>query len=89
MEREEWDRMQADLLVAVRVANDFKVEAQEEMKGLYAKIADLQRRRQSGSGNISLGSVKAIDDPQQSWEDVAWQRLMRRCGRGIFLYLIK
>uniref|UniRef100_A0A0M3I857 Calponin-homology (CH) domain-containing protein n=2 Tax=Ascaris TaxID=6251 RepID=A0A0M3I857_ASCLU len=82
VEREEWDRMQADLLVAVRVANDFKVEAQEEMKGLYAKIADLQRRRQSGSGNISLGSVKAIDDPQQSWEDVAWQRLMRRCGRG-------
>ncbi|KHN74742.1 hypothetical protein Tcan_14697 [Toxocara canis] len=82
VEREEWDHMQADLLVAVRVANDFKMEAQEEMKSLYAKIADLQRRRQSNVANVSIGSIKLFDERQQSWEDVAWQRLMRGCERG-------
>ncbi|VDK56401.1 unnamed protein product [Anisakis simplex] len=82
VEREEWDRMQSDLLIAVRVANDFKLEAQEEMKTLYAKIADLQKRRQSNLANMSSGSIKLFDERSTCWEDIAWERLMRGCERG-------
>ncbi|VDM23819.1 unnamed protein product [Toxocara canis] len=82
VEREEWNHLQADLLIAVRVANDFKIEAQEKMMSLYARIADLQRRRQSSVTDISVGNMKLFDDQQQSWEDVAWQRLMSGCERS-------
>ncbi|VDP13518.1 unnamed protein product [Onchocerca flexuosa] len=82
-ERKEWDQMQKDLLVAVKVANDFKIEAQKEMLKLSERITELQKRRQSAAFTVSQGlAVTSYEKNFQSWEDKAWQRLMLDCKRG-------
>ncbi|VDK61102.1 unnamed protein product [Onchocerca ochengi] len=82
-ERKEWDQMQKDLLVAVKVANDFKIEAQKEMLKLSERITELQKRRQSAAFTVSQGSAITLYEKNfQSWEDKAWQRLMLGCERG-------
>lgn len=76
--------MQKDLLVAVKVANDFKMEAQKEMLKLSERITELQRRRQSAALTTPQGSSVALYEKNfQSWEDKAWQRLMLGCERGL------
>ncbi|KAL4003205.1 hypothetical protein ACH3XW_6655 [Acanthocheilonema viteae] len=82
-ERREWDQMQKDLLVTVKVANDFKIEAQKEMLKLSNRITELQRRRQSAAFTAPQGSSAALYEKNfQSWEDKAWHRLMLGCERG-------
>ncbi|OZC09582.1 hypothetical protein X798_03275 [Onchocerca flexuosa] len=82
-ERKEWDQMQKDLLVAVKVANDFKIEAQKEMLKLSERITELQKRRQSAAFTVSQGlAVTSYEKNFQSWEDKAWQRLMLDCKRS-------
>lgn len=41
-QNEEWQQFQADLLTTVRVANDFKTEANEEMKKLLIENKNLR-----------------------------------------------
>lgn len=78
--------MQKDLLVAVKVANDFKIEAQKEMLKLSERITELQKRRQSAAFTVSQGSAITLYEKNfQSWEDKAWQRLMLGCERGLFV----
>uniref|UniRef100_A0A183E379 Calponin-homology (CH) domain-containing protein n=1 Tax=Gongylonema pulchrum TaxID=637853 RepID=A0A183E379_9BILA len=79
-ERKEWDQMQSDLLVAVKVANDFKMEAQQEMSRLSEKINELQKRRQSSVFSTSV--IALYEEKPETWEDKAWQRLMLGCERG-------
>lgn len=43
-ETEEWRRFQADLQTAVVVANDIKVEAQQEVRGLRRRLQEEQER---------------------------------------------
>ncbi|MCP9259413.1 Cytospin-B [Dirofilaria immitis] len=82
-ERKEWHQMQKDLLVAVKVANDFKMEAQKEMLKLSERITELQKRRQSSTFNAPQKSSVALYEKNfQSWEDKAWRRLMLGCERG-------
>ncbi|CAG9535290.1 unnamed protein product [Cercopithifilaria johnstoni] len=82
-ERKEWVQMQKDLLVAVKVANDFKMEAQKEMLKLWDRITELQRRRQSAAFSAPQRSSVALYEKNfKSWEDKAWQRLMLGCERG-------
>ncbi|EJW83398.1 paramyosin [Wuchereria bancrofti] len=82
-ERKEWEQMQKDLLVAVKVANDFKMEAQKEMFKLSERITELQRRRQSTTFIAQQRSSAVVCEKNfQSWEDKAWQRLMLGCERG-------
>lgn len=76
--------MQKDLLVAVKVANDFKMEAQKEMLKLSDRITELQKRRQSAQFTAPQGSsVTLYEENFQNWEDKAWQRLMLGCERGL------
>lgn len=44
LEKEEWKRFEADLLTTVRVANDFKTEAQQEVERLQCDNQQLQER---------------------------------------------
>lgn len=75
--------MQNDLLVAVKVANDFKMEAQKEMTKLSEKITELQRRRQSAAFSVLQTSVTMpYEEKPETWEDKAWQRLMLGYERG-------
>lgn len=81
--------MQKDLLIAVKVANDFKMEAQKEMLKLSDKITELQRRRQSAAFTVHKGSSVILSKKNiQSWEDEAWQRLMLGCERGLFFSVL-
>lgn len=41
-ETEEWRRFQADLQTAVVVANDIKVEAQQELRSLHRRLQEEQ-----------------------------------------------
>lgn len=43
-EAEEWKQFQSDLLMTVRVANDFKTEAQQDVEKLQALTRQLQDR---------------------------------------------
>lgn len=43
-EKEEWRRFQADLQTAVVVANDIKVEAQQELRTLRRQLQEEQDR---------------------------------------------
>lgn len=59
LENEEWEQFQQDLLISVRVANDFKTEAQqaheqlaldnkllrEKIRGMEAQIEKLNKRK--------------------------------------------
>ncbi|VDN59545.1 unnamed protein product [Dracunculus medinensis] len=62
--------MQADLLIAVKVANDFKTEAQQEILKLSDKINELQKRRHSSRRNALLHWAKKIIANQYSQLDV-------------------
>uniref|UniRef100_L7LZV7 Putative proboscis morphoproteinsis n=1 Tax=Rhipicephalus pulchellus TaxID=72859 RepID=L7LZV7_RHIPC len=44
LEKEEWKRFEADLLTTVRVANDFKTEAQQEVERLQCDNQQLQEK---------------------------------------------
>lgn len=44
MQKEEWKRFEADLLTTVRVANDFKTEAQQEVERLQCDNQQLQEK---------------------------------------------
>lgn len=46
-ETEEWRRFQADLQTAVVVANDIKVEAQQELRTLRRRLQEEQERSAS------------------------------------------
>lgn len=77
--------MQADLLIAVKVANDFKTEAQQEILKLSDKINELQKRRHSTiSHRLTLTPVTNLEN-QKSWEDKAWQNLMSGFEKGIII----
>lgn len=41
---EEWEQFQSDLLMTVRVANDFKTEAQHDLERLTQENATLRER---------------------------------------------
>ncbi|XP_069040639.1 cytospin-B isoform X2 [Lepisosteus oculatus] len=49
---EEWRRFQADLQTAVVVANDIKVEAQQELRGLRRRLQEEQERSAKLAGEV-------------------------------------
>lgn len=81
--------MKADLLIAVKVANDFKVEAQLEKQALLAKITKLQNRRSSLASVTSLQNnehsapVTEFSQPY-TWEKAAWTKLSESRASGKF-----
>lgn len=51
-EKEEWRRFQADLQTAVVVANDIKVEAQQELRALRRQLQEEQERNSKLSSDL-------------------------------------
>lgn len=51
-EKEEWRRFQADLQTAVVVANDIKVEAQQELRTLRRELQEEQDRNAKLSADL-------------------------------------
>lgn len=51
-EKEEWRRFQADLQTAVVVANDIKVEAQQELRTLRRQLQEEQDRSTKLSSDL-------------------------------------
>lgn len=51
-EKEEWRRFQADLQTAVVVANDIKVEAQQELRALRRQLQEEQDRNAKLSADL-------------------------------------
>lgn len=51
-EREDWRRFQADLQTAVVVANDIKVEAQQELHALRRQLQEEQDRNAKLAGDL-------------------------------------
>lgn len=57
-EKEEWRRFQADLQTAVVVANDIKVEAQQELRSLRRQLQEEQER--SGKLSADLEALQGV-----------------------------
>lgn len=53
-EKEDWRRFQADLQTAVVVANDIKVEAQQELHALRRQLQEEQDRNAKLSGDLEV-----------------------------------
>lgn len=51
-EKEEWRRFQADLQTAVVVANDIKVEAQQELRAVRRQLQEEQDRNAKLSADL-------------------------------------
>ncbi|MFH4974799.1 hypothetical protein AB6A40_001508 [Gnathostoma spinigerum] len=79
-QQDEWNQLQSDLLVAVKVANDFKLEAQEELARLMTKLNESNEKRKIA--NWQLQSSVTLEESCDTWKDVAWQRLMRKWDKG-------
>ncbi|XP_033969200.1 cytospin-B isoform X1 [Trematomus bernacchii] len=62
-EKEEWRRFQADLQIAVVVANDIKVEAQQELRALRRQLQEEQDRSAKLSTDLeALQGVRSQGD---------------------------
>lgn len=57
-EKDEWRRFQADLQTAVVVANDIKVEAQQELRSLRRQLQEEQER--SGKLTADLEALQGV-----------------------------
>lgn len=57
-EKDEWRRFQADLQTAVVVANDIKVEAQQELRSLRRQLQEEQER--SGKLSADLEALQGV-----------------------------
>ncbi|XP_029483551.2 cytospin-B-like isoform X1 [Oncorhynchus nerka] len=69
-ETEEWRRFQADLQTAVVVANDIKVEAQQEIRSLRRRLQEEQGRSAKLSSDLELQKgVKSLHDDSESFSD--------------------
>lgn len=60
-EKDEWRRFQADLQTAVVVANDIKVEAQQELRSLRRQLQEEQER--SGKLSADLEALQGVRYP--------------------------
>lgn len=65
-ETEEWRRFQADLQTAVVVANDIKVEAQQEIRSLRRRLQEEQGR--SAKLSSDLEQQKGVKYVPYGWE---------------------
>ncbi|KAL1428283.1 hypothetical protein MTO96_002678 [Rhipicephalus appendiculatus] len=61
LEKEEWKRFEADLLTTVRVANDFKTEAQQELAKLKSKQELSPKAHSSSADGLSEGGAGVQD----------------------------
>ncbi|XP_023868304.1 cytospin-B-like isoform X2 [Salvelinus sp. IW2-2015] len=69
-ETEEWRRFQADLQTAVVVANDIKVEAQQEIRSLRRRLQEEQGRSAKLSSDLEQQKgVKSLRDDTESFSD--------------------
>lgn len=60
-EKDEWRRFQADLQTAVVVANDIKVEAQQELRNLQRQLQEEQDRNTKLSADLeALQGVRYV-----------------------------
>ncbi|XP_061904179.1 cytospin-B isoform X2 [Entelurus aequoreus] len=68
-EKDEWRRFQADLQTAVVVANDIKVEAQQELRTVRRKLQEEQARSAKLSANMEvLQGVRSQGDDLKAVE---------------------
>ncbi|XP_067014859.2 cytospin-A isoform X2 [Anabrus simplex] len=70
-ENDEWEKFQSDLLMTVRVANDFKTEAQEEQQKLVLENKSLRDRVRLLEGQLE--KLKAQKPPSPSLRPASTQ----------------
>ncbi|KAL1489407.1 hypothetical protein ABEB36_014307 [Hypothenemus hampei] len=66
-ENDEWEKFQNDLLTSVRVANDFKTEAQQELQNII-----LENKSYREKVRLLEGQVEKLKGPD-SWKDISTQ----------------
>ncbi|VDN02699.1 unnamed protein product [Thelazia callipaeda] len=76
-ERKESERIKMDLLIAVKVANEFRIEA------LSKRIAEAQERDLATAIIFNQETKMASREKKcQNWEQEAWKKLMVGCENG-------
>ncbi|CAH2013661.1 unnamed protein product [Acanthoscelides obtectus] len=75
-ENEEWEKFQSDLLTSVRVANDFKTEAQQELQRMIMENKTYRERERQLRAEIEKLKVESVPLRPTSFpsEDVTLRR---------------
>lgn len=63
---EEWEKFQNDLLTSVRVANDFKTEAQQDLQRMILENKSLRERERQLKGELE--KLKGKDSSEVSYD---------------------
>lgn len=79
-ETEEWRRFQADLQTAVVVANDIKVEAQQEIRSLRRRLQEEQGRSTKLSSDLE--QLQGVRYVPYGWERLVPTAVLFNYGPG-------